>query len=468
MKKIFLSLLLIIPFTSIAKPPNVLIFLIDDLGYSDVGIYGSKFYETPQIDKLGSEGMRFTDAYLGSSVCSPTRASILTGRHPVRYNITNWIPGTSYFGIKRLKTKIPNSKLPENEYTIAEAFKDAGYKTALFGKWHLGEEGNAPKKHGFEVSVDGIPLGGKPKTYYGPFPWDDKSKKADYLTDHLTEKTIKFLKNNKDIPTFTLLSFFSVHFPLEGKKEYVKYFKEKKKLDIPKGGNFIKDGRGKTRTRQNHPVYAAMVKSMDENVGRVLNSLKELGLEENTIVIFTSDNGGFSTYRNFLHLFFPPPTSNLPLRAGKGFLYEGGIRTPFIVKWPGKIAPGSVSTDPVISMDILPTLIEMTEIPFDKKVKLDGVSMTPTLYQNGKIKRDLLYWHFPHYHIHGANPQSAIRWKNYKLIYFYESERAELYDLAKDIGEQSDLSNSLPQIKTKLLKMLKGQSKTLGSFIPKY
>jgi len=426
-----------------SRKPNFVFFLIDDMGWRDAGCYGSNFYETPNIDRLAAGGMRFTDAYAACPVCSPTRASILSGKYPARIDLTDWIGG------KRTGKLLPPDyvhQLPLEEVTLAEALKEAGYATGFVGKWHLGDRPYLPENQGFDLNVAGGKWGSPPGYF---FPYENKkadyklefpgAQEGEYLTDRLTIESLKFLETNKDKPFLLYLSHYAVHTPLQAKEELVHRYEEKaKNLPPVEGPRFLPEGEREARQIQDHAVYAAMVQSVDESVGRVLAKLEELGVAEQTIVIFMSDNGGLSTSEG-------SPTSNVPLRAGKGWLYEGGIREPTIVKWPGVVASGSLCQEPVVSTDFYPTMLEMAGLPLRPAQHIDGVSFVPLLKEEGSLGREAIYWHYPHYGNQGGSPAGAVRVGDYKLIEFFEDNRVELYDLKQDIGEKHDLSKEMPE-----------------------
>ncbi len=438
------------------KKLNFVFFLIDDLGWTDVGCYGSSFYETPNIDKLASEGMRFTDAYAACPVCSPTRASIVAGKYPARLGITQWI------GASQKPTKYVD-RLPLEEITIAEVFKREGYATGFVGKWHLAPPDSKrradfyPDRQGFDINIGGD-YSGAPPTYF--YPYKNKRRalemmpaggeEGEYLTDRLTDESLKFLEANKDRPFLLYLSHYAVHTPLESKQNLTDKYKAKaEKLPKPVGPRFIPVyGRYMTKCVQDNPTFAGMVQSVDESVGRVMKKLEELGVADNTVVIFMSDNGGLSTVPR------EAPTSNLPLRAGKGWLYEGGIREPMIIKWPGVVKPGSVCSEPVTSTDFYPTMLEMAGLPLMPEQHVDGVSLMPLLTNKGKLDRKAIYWHYPHFHGSGSRPSGAVRAGDYKLIEWYENNRIELYNLKNDLGERNDLATQMPKRAAELRRML--------------
>jgi len=449
------------------RQPNFVFFLIDDMGWKDLGCYGSTFHETPNIDRLATEGMRFTDAYAACPVCSPTRASIVTGKYPARLGITQWIGGAN-------KPTPYRRYLPLEEVTIAEALKQAGYATGFVGKWHLStqEEDRRkyyPDRQGFDVNIGGD-WSGAPPTYFYPYAKRNRvletmppgGEKGEYLTDRLTDESLKFLDANKDKPFLLYLSHYAVHTPLESKQALTAKYKAKaEKLPQPEGPHAKEVyGRYKTRMVQDHAVYAGMVQSVDESIGRVLDRIKALGLERNTIVIFMSDNGGLSTVPR------EGPTCNLPLRAGKGWLYEGGIREPMMIKWPGVAKPGGTCHEPVTSTDFYPTMLEMAGLPLRPKQHIDGVSLAPLLKGTGTLQREAMYWHYPHYHGSGNRPSGAVRAGDYKLIEWYENGRVELYNLKDDLGEQNDLAKKQPEKTAKLRRMLHAWRERMDAKMP--
>jgi len=459
------------------RRPNFVFFLIDDMGWKDLGCFGSTFYETPNIDRLAAQGMRFTNAYAACPVCSPTRASIMTGRYPARLRLTNYIAGArsgkllsaEYFHYMKLE-----------EVTLAEALKEAGYRTYFVGKWHLGDEPYYPQKQGFDVNVAGD-SSGAPPTYFYPYkrgnrsiPGLEEGKGGEYLTDRLTDESLTLIERSKDEPFLLYLSFYAVHVPLEAKKELVERYKAKaQRLGLEDKPHFLTDEQWpktaagdekwratlKTRILQDHAVYSAMIESVDQNIGRVMGKLDELGIADNTIVIFMSDNGGLSTAEGH-------PTCNLPLRGGKGWLYEGGIREPMIVKWPGVVKAGSVCEELVISTDFYPTMLEMAGVPLRPQQHMDGESMAPLLKGTGGQQRKAIYWHYPHYSNQGGKPGGAVRAGDFKLIEFYEDDHVELYNLQADLGEQYDLSAEMPDKAAELRQMLHQWRKEVGAVMP--
>ncbi len=427
---------------------NVVFILIDDLGWKDVGCYGANLYETPNIDRLAGQGMRFTDAYAACPVCSPTRASIMTGRYPARLHLTDWIAGHKRPWAKLTVPKF-NLQLPADEVTLAEALKPAGYVSASIGKWHLGDKGYHPTDQGFDVNFAGTKWGA-PQRYFHPYKRISYPARLEneYVTDRLTLEAEDFIEANRDKPFFLYLSHFAVHTPLQAKKDKIAKYKAK----IARMGLKLKPDIAGRRA-----IYAAMIESMDESVGRVMSKLDALKIADRTVVFFMSDNGGL--VRGGI-------TSNAPLREGKGTMYEGGIREPMIIRWPGVVKPGSMCSTPVISTDFFPTILEMTGLEPDPSRALDGVSLVPLLRQTGAIAERPLYWHYPHYHPGGARPSGAIRQGNFKLIERYEDGRLELYDLKQDVGEKHDLTDRMPAKAAELRKMLQDHLKAVNAQMP--
>lgn len=449
---------------SVSQRPNFVFFLVDDLGYKDLGCYGSSFYETPNLDRFAASAMRFTDAYTSCPVCSPTRASIMTGKYPARLDITDWIPGHRPKNRPLLGPPIHN-ELSLDEVTVAEALKAAGYKTFFAGKWHLGGEGFWPQQQGFDVNHGGHHRGSPPGGYYTPYknPALSDGPEGEYLTDRLTNESIRFLEARAEDPFLLYLSFYTVHTPIQECKRHIAKF-EKKAAALPKleGPEHVPEGEGLTKIRQDNPAYASMVYAMDENVGRVLDKLDELGLTDNTMVFFTSDNGGLSTLRKRGY-----PTSNVPLRAGKGWCYEGGIRVPLMIRAPGVTEPGSLSSVPVTSTDFYPTILQLADLEPVPAQHADGLSLVGLLRGRKELARQAIYWHYPHYHGSAWKPGAAVRCGPWKLIEFFEEQRVELYDLDNDLGERTDLAGKLPQKKAELLGMLHDWQKRMDAKMPR-
>ncbi len=442
-----------------ARRPNFVFILADDLGWADLGCYGSTFYETPNLDQLAVEGMRFTDAYAACPVCSPTRASIMTGKYPARLHLTNWLYG-------RIRKKLIGApyvrQMPLEEVTLAEALKAGGYATGFVGKWHLGGKGYWPEEQGFDVNVAGCTAGSPMGGYFSPWgnPRMTDGPKGQYLTDRLTDEGIKFIEAHKGRPFLLYQSYHTVHTPIQGKRELIaKYRAKAAKAPFNKTAPAQNEAERKVRQTQNHPVYAAMVESMDSNIGRLLAALKANGVADNTVVFFMSDNGGLSTSER-------SPTSNAPLRAGKGWVYEGGIREPLIIKWPGVTAPGSTCNEPAISTDFYPTMLEMAGLPARPAQHADGVSLAPLLKGGKSLGRKAIYWHYPHYSPQGGRPACAVRAGEYKLLEFFEDGHVELYNLADDIGETADLAGKMPEKAAELRKMLHDWLKAVDAKMP--
>jgi arylsulfatase A-like enzyme len=455
-----------------ANQPNVVLIIIDDLGWTDVGAYGSTFYETPNIDRLAASGALFTQFYAASSVCSPTRASIMTGKYPARLHLTNWIGGEQRG--KMLPAEYIR-QLPLEEMTVGEAFKKAGYATGFIGKWHLGEEPYYPEFQGFDVNVAGH-AAGQPGSYFFPYenerlPWSnvpdlEDGKDGEYLTDRLTDEALDFIAANRDQPFFLVLSHYAVHTPLQAKPEASSRFESKAAaLPQPSLPELVAEGpSATTKTRQDHAVYAAMVESSDESVGRILDQLEELGIASNTAVVFVSDNGGLSTLsgeRTYM------PTANLPLRAGKGWLYEGGIRVPLIIHWPGVVDTAMTIAEPTISTDLYATLLAIAGLTPEPQQHQDGLSLAPLLTQSGSIDRAAIYWHFPHYHGSGNVPSAAVRAGDFKLIEWLEEGEFELYNLLDDPGETKDLAEELPGKAIELRSLLHGWRESMDARMPR-
>ncbi|HPS02495.1 MAG TPA: sulfatase [Candidatus Sumerlaeota bacterium] len=450
------------------KRPNFVFFLVDDLGWADVGCYGSTFCETPNTDRLAASGVRFTDAYAAAPVCSPTRASIMTGRYPARLNITDWIPGDNPKN-KRLLGPPDLDALPLEEVTVAEALKKSGYATYFVGKWHLGDEGHSPENQGFDTNIGGTHLGQPANGYYVPYknPKLPDGPPGEYLTDRLASETIRCItdhvKNRPDQPFLAFHCFYTVHQPIQPCKKHLDRFRAKA-ATLPKRNPdsiFRKEHEAITRIRQDNPAYASMVYSMDENLGRVLDTLKELGIDNETVVFFTSDNGGLST-----QLRGQAPTSNLPLRAGKGWLYEGGIREPLIVRAPGLTRGGGVCSTPVVSTDFFPTILDLAGLSLQPRLHRDGVSLKPLLRGESTLSRKAIFWHFPHYHSSGWTPGGAVRAGEWKLIEFYEPGTVELYNLRDDMGEQLNQAQTFPQIVEELRTLLHNWQREVGAKMP--
>lgn len=448
-----------------AEKPNVVFFLVDDLGQRDLGCYGSTFYETPNVDRLAREGTRFTDAYAACPVCSPTRASIQTGRWPQRTGVTDYIGAA--FGEKwgRNTKLLPapySDRLAHDEVTLGELMKGAGYATFFAGKWHLGPEGFWPENQGYDINKGGIERGGPygPGKYFVPYgnPRLDDGPPGEHLPDRLSTEAVKFIEASKDKPFFAFFSFYSVHTPLMARSDLQQKYEEKRqRLGLQE--KWGREGKRDVRLVQEHPVYAGMVEAMDLAVGKVLNKLDELGLTDKTLIIFTSDNGGPSTSEGW-------PTSNLPLRGGKGWLYEGGIREPLIVRWPKIVQPGRVVDTPVSSPDFFATLKDVAGVQGAPANKLDGQSLRPVLDGSGNLPERPLFWHYPHYGNQGGAPGGAVREGDWKLVEWYEDGTRELYNVRTDIGEQKNLAAEMPEKVQALAAKLDAWRKDVGAVMP--
>ena len=456
--------------------PNILFIVADDMGWYDLGCYGSNFIETPNLDRLAAQGIRFTDGYAAAPLCSPSRASLITGLHPITVNITEHIHGNRPAGPDQKLNTPPISQQLDLEYiTTAEALKTKNYVTAHIGKWHLGGGEFLPEHQGFDVNVAGA-WNGLPQSFFYPFfPMGEKpeiqntSEEGDYLTDVLTEKAMEFIEKQRDTAFFLSLNYYSPHVPIEGKDELVEKYRKKRGED--------NDG------VLPNIHYAAMIESIDQNVGQILTKLDSLGLAENTLIVFTSDNGGLSVEEVPAFAQHTPPTDNGPLRAGKGYLYEGGIREPFIVRWSGTVAPRQTNGTPVIAQDLFATVMDITGI---ENRQVYGTSLLPMFKgvepaeveepdktdgpdENAgptePVRRGLL-WHMPHYSPQRGKPSSAYREGDWKILRFYEEDRYELYNLADDLGEARELSKEKPEKLTEMKKNLNAALNELGAKFP--
>lgn len=448
------------------RPPNIVVFLVDDLGVTDLGCFGSTFYETPNADRLAREGMRFTAAYAACPVCSPTRASMMTGRYPQRTGITDYINpsgGNQPENWKRNTRLLPapySTQLPLAERTIAEELHGAGYATFFAGKWHLGGKGYLPTDQGFDINIGGSEAGA-PRSYLSPYhnPALPDGPTGESLPLRLADETCKFIAANRDRPFFAYLSFYSVHIPLGAPADVIARYEQKAKHAPPvKWG---REGNSQVRLVQSHPTYAAVVEMMDRGVGKVLDKLDELKLAGHTVVLFTSDNGGLSTAEG-------QPTSNLPFRGGKGWMYEGGIRVPTIVRWPGVTAAGSTSATPICSIDYFPTFMEVAGRHRENAGPaqlVDGVSLAPLL-RGKEIAERALYWDYPHYGNQGGAPASAIREGRWKLIEWRETDGVELFDLEADRGELRNVASSHQKVVSQLIQKLHEWRRAVGAQSP--
>jgi arylsulfatase A-like enzyme len=436
---------------------NVVLIVADDLGWADLGCYGSKFHRTPHLDALAGRGVRFTDAYAGAPVCSPTRAALMTGMHPARLNLTDWLPGRGDRPDQKLKRPVIRQQLPLDETTLAELFRSAGYATGHIGKWHLGGEGFGPREQGFDVNIGGDHTG-TPLSYFAPFrgarggeqartmPGLENAPDGEYLTDRLAIEAEKFIADHAERPFFLYVPHYGVHTPMKAPADAVATFAA---------------WDGKPAGKQQNPIYAAMLERVDASVGRITAQLDKLKLTDNTLVIFTSDNGGLATIEG------PntPATYNGPLREGKGYLYEGGLRVPLIAAGAGVTAKGKTPNEPVWAGDVLPTLAEVCKLPSESHPTLDGQSIA-ALFRGDRVATRSLYWHYPHYANQGGKPGGAIRRGNWKLIEFYENGRCELYDVRANPGESKNLSAEQPVVVKELAAELDAWRKSVGAQMP--
>ncbi|MCA9145007.1 MAG: sulfatase [Planctomycetales bacterium] len=430
--------------TATESKPNVLFILADDLGARDLSNEGSTFYESPHIDRIANMGMKFTRGYAACQVCSPSRASILTGKYPVNVGITTWIgdqSGEAWRKSNRNDSHLPpeyEHNLRASEWTLAEVLRDAGYRTFFAGKWHLGSNGSWPTDHGFEINQGGWDAGSPRGGFFSPYqnPNLKDGPRGESLPIRLGQETASFIEANKDKPFLAYLSFYSVHGPIQTSQSLWHKYREKAVAHGLAEERFLFDRRLSVRQVQDCPIYGGMIESMDEAVGIVLKKLDDLGLMDNTIVCFTSDNGGVSSGDAF-------STSNLPLRGGKGRQWEGGIREPFYIYAPRVTNPRSQSDIPASGIDWYPTLLELVGVKVPTDQAVDGVSLVPVL-KGDAIETRPLYWHYPHYGNQGGEPSSIILEDDWKLIYYHEDQRYELYNVAKDVGEQNDLLAAEP------------------------
>ncbi len=436
------------------KQPNIVFILLDDFGWTDLSCYGSAFYETPHLDRLAGESMRFTDAYASCPVCSPTRASVMSGKYPARLGLTNFIAGrqAGHQDRARLIDAPYVPYLSTDEKSLASALRESGYATWHVGKWHLGAEPYWPGKHGFDVNVGGCSMGHPWKGYFSPWsiPTLEDGPAGEYLTDRLTDDAIALVRANEGRPFFLNLWHYTVHTPIQAPQDLIdKYERKARALGLDRVRTFEEgeahpkslsvNQRIRRRLLHSDPVYAAMIENMDRNVGRLLKAVEDKGELDNTIVVFTSDNGGLATVEG-------SPTCNAPLSEGKGWMYEGGTRVPLIVHWPGVTKANRFCREPVTSTDFYPTLLEMAGAPAQPQQHVDGRSLVPLLRGEGPLDRDGIFWHYPHYGNQGGTPGSSIRAGDWKLIEFYEDGRLELYNLRQDIGETRNLAGMRPEL----------------------
>jgi arylsulfatase A len=429
--------------------PNVVLIVADDLGGADLACYGSRFHHTPSLDRLAASGRRFTQAYAACPVCSPTRAAIMTGKYPARLHLTDWVPGRPDRPDQKLRRPALRQELPLDEVTLAEVLKGAGYATAHMGKWHLGGLGFEPTRQGFDLNIGGDDRG-HPPSYFAPFggkgralPGLGDAPEGQYLTDRLTTEAESFIASHRSAPFFLYLPHFAVHTPIQGKADLVGHY-------APWDGT--------PHGRQENPTYAAMLESLDESVGRVVAAIEKAGIADRTVVIFTSDNGGLATREGPL----TPATNNAPFREGKGWLYEGGIRVPLIVRWSGHVQPG-VDATPAWSGDLLPTVLGLCGVV--DPVRRDGENLASLLTGGTPLSPRALYWHYPHYSNQGGRPGGAVRVPGFKLIEDYETGRRELYDV-RDVSETNNLAAMLPSKVDELAAQLAAWRKAVGAEMP--
>jgi arylsulfatase A len=420
------------------RPPNIVLILVDDLGWSNLGCYGGEEFETPRIDQLAREGMRFTEGYANCPVCSPSRVAIMTGKYPARVQFTGHITAIDrhrYPENSRILPPADRMDLPLSEVSLAEALQPAGYVSASIGKWHMGHEGYWPENQGFDVNVGGW-THGSPPSYFHPYEsereWNPRiptlegGEDGEYLTDRLTDEAIHFVESNRDRPFLLYLTHYGVHRPMQAPQELIdKYTRKFEGRDVGVD-----------------PTFAAMVENLDTNTGRLLDALERLELSENTVVIFTSDNGALLA-----------STHNRPLRSGKGFLYEGGIRVPLIIKWPGQIPANTLKREPVMGCDLYPTIVNMAGTKAKPGKRLDGVDLAPLWKGAARLDRDEMYWYYPHYA--RDMPGAVLRRRDYKLIEYYDPPSVELYNLADDPAEERNLADAMPGMASEMRRAIR-------------
>ncbi|WP_442505149.1 sulfatase [Novipirellula sp. SH528] len=472
MKHLIFALIGILSITSVtadergkASPRNFVFILVDDLGCRDLGYEGSTFHETPHIDALAASGMRFDHGYAACQVCSPSRASIMLGKATPRHGITDWIGAASGMKWNRDDQVLPAEyvhTLPKDDTTLAEAFREGGYTTFFAGKWHLGTEGSWPEDHGFMINKGGWDVGSPKGGYFAPWsnPRLESGPDGESLTLRLANETASFIESSKDKPFLAYLSFYTVHGPIQTTEELCNKYRDKAaSLGLTKNDKrFELRRRLPVRQVQDNPIYAGMVETLDNAFGIVMGKLKETGLDKNTVVIFTSDNGGVSSGDSF-------STSLLPFRGGKGMQWEGGIREPYIIHVPGMTESGSSSEVPAIGMDFYPTMLELAGLPLRPQQHVDGVSLVPVLKGDKIAERDL-FWHYPHYGNQGGEPSSIIRSHDWKMIHYYEDGRNELYNLTTDLSEETDVATQHPERVAEMKKRLDAWLMETGAKIP--
>lgn len=453
--------------SSTPSRPNIVLVLIDDMGWRDLGCYGSSFYETPAIDALAAGGTRFTQAYAASPVCSPSRASLMSGKHPTRVGITQYIGG---YSVGHLKDVPYFHGLPENEYSLARALRAGGYQTWHVGKWHLGGQRHAPEHHGFDVNIAGSDIG-SPRTFFAPYsiPRLEEGPDGEYLTDRITAEAIALIEKADERPFFLNLWHYAVHTPIEAPSELIAKYQAKADalgLDTnaivegePMSAWHLHGRNVQRRTMQSNPVYAAMIENLDSNIGCLIEALQRSGKLDNTLIIFTSDNGGLATAEG-------SPTCNSPLAEGKGWMEDGGVRVPFIASWPGRI-PEATSSLMFSFADVYPTLLAAAGLPGIPDQHQDGIDLLACWegLADGQPDRPL-FWHYPHYSNQGGKPGAAVRSGRHKLIRWFEDGREALYDLEADIAESRDISIEQPAERGRLSKLLDEWCADIGAAIP--
>jgi len=462
---------------SMTSAPNIVFFLVDDMGWRDLACQGSDFYETPHIDRLAAEGMTFTDAYASCPVCSPTRASLLTGKYPANVGVTDWIDfwRRTHPARGRLIDAPYIDHLPTRETSLAAALAEGGYQTWHVGKWHLGGEGFLPQDHGFEQNIGGCEWGMPTQGYFSPWNipgLENPPEEGVYLPDHLTDRAMALVRErDPDRPFFLNAWYYLVHTPIQAPEPLVeKYRRKAERMGrdpnaalVPGEPHLVDHKKGQPvvrRTEQSDPTYAAMVEALDTNVGRLLACLEAEGVLEETLIIFTSDNGGLATSEG-------SPTCNAPLAEGKGWMYEGGTREPMLARWPGRIAPGSTCREPVTSPDLYPTCLAAAGLPARPDQHQDGENLLPLMTGDARaLDRQAIYWHYPHYGNQGGTPGSSIRSGKWKLIEFFEDGRLELYDLEADLSETRNLAESEPEVRDRLHELLVSWRQRMNAKIP--
>lgn len=449
--------------------PNIVFILIDDLGWRDLACYGSSFYETPNLDRLAAEGMRFTDAYAAAPVCSPTRASILSGKYPARVGVTQYIGAHA---VGRLGDVPYHHNLPLTELSLASALRQGGYRTWHVGKWHLGRWITWPDVHGFDVNIGGCDWGGPRNGHFSPYgcPTMSDGPRGEYLTDRLTDEAIRLIRKNDGQPFFLNLWHYAVHVPIQAPAALVRKYEAKARdLGLNRKDPFVEGDRFpvlhkrteriRRRIFQSDPAYAAMVENLDWNVGRLLDALERRNLADNTLVVFNSDNGGLSTAEG-------SPTCNWPLSEGKGWMQEGGNRVCLMARWPGVTRGGTECRAPVTSPDLYPTFLDAAGLALRPEQHCDGKSLTPLLRGRRDLKREAIFWHYPHYANQGDGPAGAVRAGDWKLIEHFEDGRLALYNLREDPGEHRDLAAARTGERRRLHALLRRWREEVDARIP--